>query len=147
MTEEKRTCAQSVREITGRMRRERDISLQELGLLLATKDREGISYLAAQAREETRRIYGNDVYIRGLIEFTNYCRNDCYYCGIRRSSSGVQRYRLTQDEILSCCEAGYRLGFRTFVLQGGEDLYFTDDRICALVSAIKDRYPDCAVTL
>lgn len=147
MTEEKRTCAQSVREITGRMRRERDISLQELGLLLATKDREGISYLAAQAREETRRIYGNDVYIRGLIEFTNYCRNDCYYCGIRRSSSGVQRYRLTQDEILSCCEAGYGLGFRTFVLQGGEDLYFTDDRICALVSAIKDRYPDCAVTL
>ena len=147
MTEEKRTCAQSVREITGRMRRERDISLQELGLLLATKDREGISYLAAQAREETRRIYGNDVYIRGLIEFTNYCRNDCYYCGIRRSSSGVQRYRLTQDEILSCCEAGDGLGFRTFVLQGGEDGYFTDERLTRLIRTIKEGYPDCAVTL
>jgi len=87
------------------------------------------------------------VYIRGLIEFTNYCRNDCYYCGIRRSNREAERYRLTKEQILECCSTGYDLGFRTFVLQGGEDGYFTDDRMVDIISSIKSEYPDCAITL
>ena len=94
-----------------------------------------------------REVYGNDVYIRGLIEFTNYCKNNCYYCGIRCENKNVIRYRLTKEEILSCCDEGYLLGFRTFVLQGGEDLYFTDDILCDIISSIKNKYPDCAITL
>ncbi|MBQ8927508.1 MAG: [Oscillospiraceae bacterium] len=103
--------------------------------------------LRAAADAVRREQYGTDVYLRGLIEFTNYCKNDCLYCGIRRSNPNVSRYRLTHEEILSCCEEGYGLGFRTFVLQGGEDPYFTDERICEIVSSIKKRWPDCAVTL
>ena len=106
--------------------------------------------LAARAAEMAcavrHEIYGNRVFIRGLIEFTSYCRNDCYYCG-RRSNRNAQRYRLTEEQILSCCEVGWELGFRTFVLQGGEDPWFTDEKICALVREIKRRYPECAVTL
>ena len=79
--------------------------------------------------------------------FSNYCKNDCYYCGIRRSNENAQRYRLTKEQIVSCCREGYALGFRTFVLQSGEDLYFTDDRICEIVSEIRNRFPDCAITL
>lgn len=103
--------------------------------------------LAAHADKIRRRIYGTEVYIRGLIEFTNYCKNDCYYCGIRRSNPDATRYRLTKNEILECCKEGYKLGFRTFVLQGGEDSYYTDSMICDIVSSISSDYPDCAITL
>lgn len=103
--------------------------------------------LAAAADQVRRKHYGDEVYVRGLIEFTNYCKNNCYYCGIRRDNSNADRYRLTKEEILSCCEEGYRLGFRTFVLQGGEDPYFTDDRVCDIVSEIHRRFADCAITL
>lgn len=125
----------------------RQITKEELSLLLNTRSKDGISYLHERARQTALGIYENKVYIRGLIEFTNYCKNDCYYCGIRRSNSHAQRYRLTKEEILSCCRTGYELGFRTFVLQGGEDGFFTDDKICDLVSSIKTLYPDCAITL
>lgn len=94
-----------------------------------------------------RQIYGEDVYIRGLIEFTNYCKNNCYYCGIRNNNKGAVRYRLDKNEILSCCKEGYSLGFRTFVLQGGEDPYYSDKVICGIVSSIREKYPDCTVTL
>lgn len=104
-------------------------------------------YLFEQAREVREQIYGKDVYIRGLIEFTNYCKNDCLYCGIRRSNGNASRYRLKKEEILECCSRGYELGFRTFVLQGGEDAYFTDERMEELIKAIKANHPDCAVTL
>lgn len=87
------------------------------------------------------------VFIRGLIEFTNYCKNDCYYCGIRNGNRNIERYRLGEEQILSCCEEGYSLGFRTFVLQGGEDPWFHDDRLCRIISSIKNKFPDCAVTL
>lgn len=135
------------KEIIDRLQKEEDIDLASLKILLVMTDEESISYLGQKARETAQRIYGNQVYIRGLIEFTNYCKNDCYYCGIRRSNGKAERYRLTGEQILSCCENGYGLGFRTFVLQGGEDGYFTDEKICGLVSDIKSRYPDCAVTL
>lgn len=130
-----------------RIEAERDLTLEDLRLILETKEEEAIAYLVKRARARANDIYGNQVYIRGLIEFTNYCKNDCYYCGIRRSNSCADRYRLTKEQILECCDAGYELGFRTYVLQGGEDPYFTDERICDMVSAIKERHPDCAVTL
>ena len=103
--------------------------------------------LFAAADSVRRRHYGDEVYLRGLIEFTNYCKNDCYYCGIRRSNRQADRYRLSKDEIMQCCNIGYGLGYRTFVLQGGEDPYYTDNRICEIVSEIHSEYPDCAVTL
>lgn len=99
---------------------------------------------AVAARKE---IYGNEVYLRGLIEISNICKNDCFYCGIRKSNPRCERYRLTEEEILACCAEGYRLGFRTFVLQGGEDGYFTDRVLLPLLYTIKERYPDCAITL
>ena len=99
------------------------------------------------AREAREPWYGKQVFVRGLIEFTSFCRNDCYYCGLRRSNQKAERYRLTEEEILSACEAGYRFGFRTFVLQGGEDPYFTDERIVRIVRAIREGWPDCAITL
>jgi len=94
-----------------------------------------------------RKYYDNRVFVRGLIEISNICKNDCYYCGIRKSNKNISRYRLDEKDIYSCCETGYNLGFRTFVLQGGEDLYFNDIMLCRIVSNIKDRYPVCAVTL
>ena len=104
-------------------------------------------YIFEKARKIRQAYYGTDVYIRGLIEFTNYCKNDCYYCGIRRSNSKAHRYRLSEEQILRCCQQGYILGFRTFVLQGGEDGYFTDERMVSLVKEIRKNYPDCAITL
>lgn len=104
-------------------------------------------YIFEKARKIRQAYYGTDVYIRGLIEFTNYCKNDCYYCGIRRSNSRAHRYRLSEEQILRCCHQGYTLGFRTFVLQGGEDGYFTDERMVNLVKEIRKNYPDCAITL
>ena len=104
-------------------------------------------YAAAAARKTCEDFYGDEVFIRGLIEFTNVCRNNCFYCGIRAGNEKCERYRLTPDEIISCADAGYELGFRTFVLQGGEDPYFTDDILCPVIKEIKLRHPDCAVTL
>jgi biotin synthase len=123
----------------------RDISDPDLKLLIETNqyDRE----LFQHADSVRKEYYGTDVYIRGLIEFTNYCKNDCFYCGIRRSNRNLERYRLSKDEILSCCENGYKLGYRTFVLQGGEDPFYTEERICEIVSEIRQKYTDCAITL
>lgn len=115
--------------------------------LFATYTKEDLDYAMSMAREITLRRFGKTIYFRGIVEFSNICKNDCYYCGIRCSNRKVSRYRLTPDDILACCEEGYGAGFRTFVLQGGEDGWFTDDRMCSIIHAIKERYPDCAVTL
>ena len=115
--------------------------------LLENYTKEDADYLAVKAREAREPYYQNKIYLRGLIEFSNYCKNDCYYCGIRRSNCNASRYRLTKEQILDCCESGYRLGFRTFVLQGGEDPYYNDDRMVDIIKAIKTAYPDCAITL
>ena len=104
-------------------------------------------YAAKKAMQVKEKIYSNKIFIRGLIEISNICKNDCYYCGIRKSNKQCERYRLTKDEIMNCCKQGYELGFRTFVLQGGEDGYFSNDILCDIVSAIHKNYPDCAITL
>lgn len=104
-------------------------------------------YLQELARDLSEQNFAREVYIRGLIEFTNYCRNDCYYCGIRKSNDNAHRYRLSKEEILSCCQTGHALGFRTFVLQGGEDGYYTDERLVDIIGSIRNDYPDCAITL
>ncbi len=117
----------------------------ELLTLLKTSDADAA--LFEQADAVRRRIYGTDVWIRGLIEFTNYCKNNCYYCGIRKDNFQLERYRLSQAEILACCTEGYALGFRTFVLQGGEDPAYSQQELCYLTAAIRERFPDCAITL
>ena len=104
-------------------------------------------YIAEKARAVREKIYGKDVYLRGLIEFTNICKNNCKYCGIRCGNKNAERYRLTEEEIFECSDMGYDLGFRTFVLQGGEDPYFTDERMISIIRGLKERHPDCAVTL
>ena len=126
---------------------ERTLPDGELLALITMDDPQADAYLAQKAEVVRKSVYGNHVYIRGLIEFTNHCRNNCHYCGIRRSNPNCQRYRLSTQEILACCDAGYNLGFRTFVLQGGEDPFFTPQKITELVRAIKAAHPDCAVTL
>mgnify|MGYP000932166842 CR=1 FL=1 len=119
----------------------------EFRALIAGRTPELAQYLFEKSRQVRMENYGNEIYMRGLIEFTNYCKNDCYYCGIRKSNAEIQRYRLTKKEILACCEAGHDLGFRTFVLQGGEDFYFSNEKMVGIIGSIKKQYPDCAITL
>ena len=106
-----------------------------------------MEYLKEEAVKVRKQYYGTKVFTRGLIEFTNYCKNNCYYCGIRRDNRNVERYRLSEEEILACCANGEKLGFRTFVLQGGEDPWYTQERIADIVKKIKKAHPDCAITL
>lgn len=136
-----------IKKIVSRFIETGNLTVPEYEKLILNRDSEIFKILADKALELRHKIYGKDVYIRGLIEISNYCKNDCFYCGIRKSNKNCDRYRLSQEEILSCCENGYKLGFRTFVLQGGEDAYFNDDLLSCLISRIKALYPDCAVTL
>ncbi len=133
--------------LAGKLIRERSLTVPEYAYLIVNRDPAIAEKLREAAVKERKRIYGNAVFIRGLIEISNICKNDCLYCGIRRSNGNCSRYRLTKEDILGCAEAGYALGFRTFVMQGGEDPYFTDDVLAGIVSALRRRYPDCAVTL
>ncbi len=114
--------------------------------LIKNRNEETAQYLRQKADEVRKKVYNNKIFIRGLIEISNICKNDCFYCGIRRSNKNCDRYKLSEEDILSCCENGYKLGFRTFVLQGGEGV-FTVDFVCDIVRKIKEKYPDCAVTL
>ena len=122
-------------------------SKQELAFLLETINDSELEILRKKAQKKSLENFSNKIYIRGLIELSSYCKNDCLYCGLRRSNKCAVRYRLTKEQILSCCRSGYSLGFRTFVLQSGEDGYYTDEVMCDIVSKIKSLYPDCAVTL
>lgn len=134
-----------IKKLIDKLEKVRELKKDEwIFLLQNIKDTE---YLFEKARNVRHKTYGKDVYIRGLIEISNYCKNNCLYCGIRRDNKNVQRYRLTKDEILSCCRTGYELGFRTFVIQGGEDLYYTDDIMCDIISTIRETFHDCAITL
>ncbi len=123
------------------------LSLLEYEELIRNREKSTENLLKEIATEKRMRVYGNSVFIRGLIEISNFCKNNCFYCGIRKSNKNCNRYRLEKEDILLCCKEGYELGFRTFVLQGGEDAYFDDELLCELISSIKKEYPDCAVTL
>lgn len=135
------------KQLIDKLEAESHLTKEEWITLIESRSEESAQYLFEKARKWQHRYYGNQIYTRGLIEFTNYCKNDCYYCGIRRSNRNAERYRLTEEQIMECCQDGYALGFRTFVLQGGEDGWFTQERLEGIVRAIKDNYADCAVTL
>lgn len=137
----------NLHELIDRLHKEHTLTKSEFITLIKERDEENASYLASLAREEAVKIYGNGVFPRGLVEFTNYCKNNCYYCGIQGSNQHANRYRLSKDEILSACENGYQLGYRSFVLQGGEDPHYSDDVMVPIVSEIRKRYQDCAITL
>ncbi len=136
-----------MRELVDRLASEHTLEGEEYLKIITEYDVDTAAYLAQKALAEKQKHYGNEVFIRGLIEISNICKNDCYYCGIRASNKNCERYRLCEEEILECCQEGYKLGFRTFVLQGGEDGYFTDDVLVSLISKIKEAHPDCAATL
>lgn len=136
-----------MKELIDKLWGTQELSADEFYDLLSRRTEETEYYARCLAEKMKEKVYGTDIFIRGLIEFTNYCKNDCYYCGIRRSNSHTDRYRLSEEEILLCCQEGYNLGFRTFVLQGGEDGYFTDERMTSLIRSIKEKFPDCALTL
>jgi biotin synthase len=133
--------------LIGKLETSRALAKDEFTLLLEQVSEPLSQYLFDKARKTANKYFGNRIYARGLIEFTNYCRNNCYYCGIRSGNPNADRYRLSKEEILECCKAGYELGFRTFVLQGGEDKYYSDSMIVEIIAAIKRNHPDCAVTL
>lgn len=135
------------RELIDLLNREHQLDAAQWTQLFATYTEEDLEYAMALARGITVQRFGRKIYFRGIVEFSNICKNDCYYCGIRCSNRKVSRYRLTEEDILKCCAEGYENGFRTFVLQGGEDGWFTDERMCSIIRVIKARYPDCAVTL
>ena len=134
------------KKLIDKLKEEKKLLKEEYLYLIENRNRCS-EYLFKNAEEVRKKIYGNKIYIRGLIEFTNYCKNNCLYCGIRRDNKNIERYRLTKKQILECADQGYKLGFRTFVLQGGEDGYYTDKLLCDIIKNIKARYPDCAVTL
>ena len=136
-----------IRGIIDKLHKENNLSKDELYMLVSSIDDENMEYLISKADETRRKFYDNKVYMRGLIEFTNYCKMDCLYCGIRKSNKNVERYRLTFDEIMECADIGDRLGYKTYVLQGGEDPYFTDERMVEIIKGIKNRYPKNAITL
>ena len=136
-----------MKELIDKLEQTHILSREEWTALISRHTTEDAHYLFEKARRISQKYYGTKVFIRGLVEFTNYCKNDCYYCGIRRGNRNVKRYRLTKEEILDCCRQGYQLGFRTFVLQGGEDGYYTDDVMVDIVHTIRKMFPDCAITL
>ena len=135
------------KQLIDRLEAQHSLSIEEYEYLIENQSDELAAYATEKAVALRKQVYGTDVYIRGLIEIGNICRNDCYYCGIRRSNPACDRYRLTEAQILDCAREGYALGFRTFVMQGGEDSAFSVDVVCHLVRQIKAEFPDCAVTL
>ncbi len=136
-----------IRQLADRLIAEHHLLREEYALMIDSRDEESAKYLADAAVAERKKYYGNKVFVRGLIEISNICKNDCKYCGIRRSNKACERYRLTEEEILACADEGYRLGLHTVVMQGGEDGHFTDEVLCELIRKIKAQHPDCAVTL
>ena len=136
-----------MKNLIDKLRETSILSKDELKYLIENITDDELCYLYKCAREVAREVYGNQVFVRGLIEFTNHCKNNCCYCGIRGENKCVSRYRLSKQDVLDCCKQGYDLGFRTFVLQGGEDLSFTDEKMIDIISSIRKAYPDCAITL
>ncbi|MBR5171657.1 MAG: [Muribaculaceae bacterium] len=136
-----------MRELINRLRDNHYLSAEGYRSLLIMRDHDDVNYLMDQARQVAVGRFGKGIYVRGLIELSNVCRNDCLYCGIRRSNSRVTRYTLTREQVMNCCEQGYEFGFRTLVLQGGEWGEERSQWIAEIIAEIKERWPDCAVTL
>ncbi|WKY48208.1 [FeFe] hydrogenase H-cluster radical SAM maturase HydE [Eubacteriaceae bacterium ES3] len=136
-----------MKKLIDKLEQQQTLIHDEFLVLLSNRDAKTASYLFSRAQVVREKVYGNKVFMRGLIEFSSFCKNDCYYCGLRWSNREADRYRLTKEHILTCCTNGYDLGFRTFVLQGGEDPYYNDEKITDLIISIKKIHPDCAVTL
>lgn len=130
-----------------RLEAERSLAVSEYVELMSEYSEQNLEYISEKARSARNKVYSDNVFLRGLVEISSFCKNDCLYCGLRKSNPDAMRYRLDKGQILDCCNQGYTLGLRTFVLQGGEDAHFTDERICDIVCDIKKLYPDCAVTL
>jgi len=135
------------KQLIDELEREQSLPIEGYRYLIERRDASVAEYAAQRAVAVRRRVYGTAVFTRGLIEVSNHCKNDCYYCGIRASNASCERYRLMPEQIIACADAGYDLGFRTFVLQGGEDAWFTDERLCSIIRIIKLAHPDCAITL
>ena len=133
-----------MKSIIDKLKSDKNLSDKELKNLIDTDDND---YLFTTADGVRRQVYGDSVYVRGLIEISNHCKNNCFYCGLRGGNKLLNRYRLSEDDIINCADEGYKLGIRTFVLQGGEDLSITDKDICSIVSHLKTKHPDCAITL
>ena len=136
-----------MKNILNKLQHNQKLTYDEFLFLLNKRDDNLAQQLQQMAEQTRKKHFGNKVYLRGLIEFSNYCKNNCYYCGIRAGNTNAQRYRLSKEQILDCCAFGYNVGYRTFVLQGGEDLFYSPDDIADIVKSIKQNYPDCAVTL
>ena len=136
-----------IKNIIDKLYKEHNASREELIYLLDNITEKDQEYLFEKSNDIRLQNYGNKVYMRGLIEFTNYCKRDCMYCGIRKSNNKADRYRLTFDEIIECADIGDKLGYKTYVLQGGEDAYFTDERMIEIIKEIKKRHPNNAITL
>ncbi len=136
-----------MKKLIDKLKFNHNLTADELKFLIENINDVDLEYLHNCARDVAKEVYGNKVFVRGLIEFTNHCKNNCYYCGIRAGNKCVSRYRLEKQDIMECCKQGYALGFRTFVLQGGEDLHFTDEKMVDIISSIRKSYPDCAITL
>ena len=136
-----------MKSLVDKLRKEHELMPNEYLALLTMRDSQDVDYLISQAREVAQEHFGNDIYLRGLIELSNVCRNDCLYCGIRRSNSNVTRYTLTREQVMACCEQGYKIGFRTIVLQGGEWGEERSRWIAEIIRDIRAGWPDCAITL
>ena len=134
-------------DIIDELNANKTLDMQKWQKLISEHTDEDYMYSSQLARKIAKEKFSNKLYLRGIVEFTNICRNDCLYCGIRRSNSSVARYRLDKSDILECCKLGYELGYRTFVFQGGEDAYFTDDILCDIIKNVKNKFPDCAITM
>lgn len=136
-----------IKKLIYKLAQQHSLTEEEYIQLIEGRDEDSQALLAKLARQAADEVYGKTVFIRGLIEISNICKNDCLYCGIRCGNADCARYRLRPEEILECVEQGHSLGFRTFVMQGGEDAWFTDEILCNLIRKIKAQYPDCAITL
>lgn len=138
-----------MRELVELLASGKELDATDLGQLLrsAATDQNVLNLLRQNAVRTARKQFGLGIYIRGLIELSSYCYCDCLYCGLRRSNRSAERYRLSIDEVMECCKEGYKLGFRTFVLQGGEDGTHSDEWLEELVCRIRSRYEDVAITL
>lgn len=138
---------EKIKNLVDKLEQEHILTVDEFTFILDNVSDDDREYIRLKAQGIAKSKFGNKVYTRGIVEFSNICKNDCYYCGIRKSNKNFERYRLTKEQILDCCESGYAYDYRTFVLQSGEDPYYTDEVMCDIVRTIREKYTDCAITL